>query len=141
MKRVLILFFGFLVVACAEKVVEPPENLIPEAKMVDILHDLAVLNATKTSFAYILDKNNVKTMDFLFQKYQIDSTQFAQSDKYYASIPLQYQMIYEQVEARLEKKRKALEDQNTKRNDSTRAAQKKRTDSLRNLRKDTIPSS
>ena len=141
MKRVLILFFGFLVVACAEKVVEPPENLIPEAKMVDILHDLAVLNATKTSFAYILDKNNVKTMDFLFQKYQIDSTQFAQSDKYYASIPLQYQMIYEQVEARLEKKRKALEDQNTKRNDSTRAAQKKRTDSLRNLRKDTIPAS
>ena len=80
-------------------------------------------------------------MDFLFQKYQIDSTQFAQSDKYYASIPLQYQMIYEQVEARLEKKRKALEDENTKRNDSTRAAQKKRTDSLRNLRKDTIPSS
>ncbi|WP_435623664.1 DUF4296 domain-containing protein [Flagellimonas sp.] len=141
MKKALILFLGCLIVGCAQKVIEPPENLIPESKMVDILHDLAILTAAKKSFAYVLDNNNVEAMDFIFQKYQIDSTQFAQSDKYYASIPLQYQMIYEKVEVRLEKKRKALEEENTKRNDSTRAAQQKRSDSLRNLRKDTIPSS
>ncbi len=121
--------------ACAEKVVEPPENLIPEEQMVDILHDLALLNATKTSFAYIMEQNDVNTMDFLFGKYQIDSIQWAESNRYYASIPLQYQIIYEQVEAKLEAKRKILEENNQKRNDSARAAQQKRSDSLKNLQK------
>lgn len=132
---------GILLWSCAEKVVEPPENLISEDKMVDILHDLALLNATKASFGYYLEQNNLKTMDFLFQKYQIDSTQFAQSDKYYASVPLKYQMIYEKVEARLEAKRKTLEEDNKKRNDSTREAQKKRADSLNSLRKGPKPAS
>lgn len=141
MKRTLLLIFGFLIWACAEKVVEPPENLIPEQKMVEILHDLAVLNATENSFAYIMEQYQVNTMDFLFRKYQIDSTQFAQSDKYYASIPLQYQMIYEKVEAKLEKRRAILEENNKKRNDSTRAAQKKRADSLNALKKKANPSS
>ncbi|MEM9361625.1 MAG: DUF4296 domain-containing protein [Bacteroidota bacterium] len=141
MRKVLFLVFGILVWSCAEKVVEPPANLISEEKMVDILHDLALLNATKTSFAHYLEQNNVKTMDFLFRKYEIDSTQFTQSNKYYASIPLKYQMIYEKVEARLEARRKTLEDNNRKRNDSTRAAQKQRSDSLKNLKKAPKPSS
>ncbi|MEM8846734.1 MAG: DUF4296 domain-containing protein [Bacteroidota bacterium] len=141
MRQVLFFVAGILLWSCAEKVVEPPENLISEEKMVDVLHDLALLNSTKTSFAYYLEQNNLKTMEFLFQKYQIDSTQFAQSNNYYASIPLKYQMIYEKVEAKLETKRKTLEEGNKKRNDSTRAVQKKKTDSLKNLKKASKPSS
>ena len=141
MRQVLFFVAGILLWSCAEKVVEPPEDLISEEKMVDVLHDLALLNSTKTSFAYYLEQNNLKTMEFLFQKYQIDSTQFAQSNNYYASIPLKYQMIYEKVEAKLETKRKTLEEDNKKRNDSTRAVQKKKTDSLKNLKKAPKPSS
>jgi len=138
MKRILPFIFIFWTWACAEKVVEPPENLIPEQKMVDILHDMALLNATKISFPSIVKKNEIKTMDFLFAKYQIDSTQFAKSDKYYASIPVQYQMIYEQVEARLEKRRKILEGKDEKRKDSLKAAKKVR-DSLNKLEKEIKP--
>ena len=135
MKRILPFIIGLLLWSCAERVVEPPENLISEDKMVEILHDLAVLNATKTSFKYFLDSNSLQTMDFLFEKYKIDSTQFAQSDRYYASVPLRYQMIYERVEERLEERRKTLEEIKKKRNDSTRSIQQKRTDSLKNIKK------
>lgn len=141
MKRILPFIIGLLLWSCAEKVVEPPEDLIPEEKMVEILHDLAILNATKTSFKYFIDRYSVKTMDFLFDKYEIDSTQFAQSDRYYASVPLRYQMIYEKVEERLEERRKILEEIKKKQNDSTRAIQQKRTDSIKNIRKETKPSS
>ncbi|PRX56533.1 DUF4296 domain-containing protein [Flagellimonas meridianipacifica] len=141
-KRTVLAFVLVLAVwSCAEKVVEPPEDLISEEKMVDILHDLALLRAAKTSFNYYLEDNSVETMDFLYKKYQIDSIQFVQSDKYYASIPLRYQMIYEKVEARLEAKRKVLEEDSQKRNDSTRAAQQNRADSLNKVRKEAKPSS
>ncbi len=135
MKRILPFIIGLLLWSCAERVVEPPENLISEDKMVEILHDLAVLNATKTSFKYFLDSNSLQTMVFLFEKYKFDSTQFAQSDRYYASVPLRYQMIYERVEERLEERRKTLEEIKKKRNDSTRSIQQKRTDSLKNIKK------
>ncbi|WP_422857865.1 DUF4296 domain-containing protein [Flagellimonas sp. S174] len=141
MRTVVTFVMIFVVWSCAEKVVEPPEDLISEEKMTDILHDLALLRAAKTSFSYHLEDNNVEIMDFLYQKYQIDSTQFVQSDKYYASVPLRYQMIYEKVEARLEKKRKELEESNQKRNDSTRAAQQRRADSLNKVKKEAKPSS
>nr|WP_298996901.1 DUF4296 domain-containing protein [uncultured Allomuricauda sp.] len=141
MRTVVTFVMIFVVWSCAEKVVEPPEDLISEEKMTDILHDLALLRAAKTSFSYHLEDSNVEIMDFLYQKYQIDSTQFVQSDKYYASVPLRYQMIYEKVEARLEKKRKELEESNQKRNDSTRAAQQKRADSLNKVKKEAKPSS
>ncbi|MEO0902898.1 MAG: DUF4296 domain-containing protein, partial [Bacteroidota bacterium] len=114
MRQVLFFVAGILLWSCAEKVVEPPENLISEEKMVDVLHDLALLNSTKTSFAYY--------------QFGISEKEIPSSLDYFA--PNSRQMIYEKVEAKLETKRKTLEEGNKKRNDSTRAVQKKKTDSL-----------
>jgi len=111
-------FFGMLLFSCGKKVIEPPENLIPKDKMVHILHDLAILNAIKSSNAIILTNNGVETMEFLYKKHAIDSTRFSESDLYYASIPLEYQSIYETVESMLEEKKKVMEEIMAKRNDS-----------------------
>ena len=136
MKKGILFVLGILLFSCNEKVVEKPENLIPKEKMVTILHDLALLNSTKSSYKAALENNGVKIMDFLYEKYDIDSVQFAQSDLYYASIPLEYQSIYEKVEAILEKKTADLEQIAQKRNDSVRKAQEKKRDSITKARTD-----
>lgn len=131
MKKLLFLLVFLMVVSCAEKVVEEPDNLIPKEKMVDILHDLAILNATKTTIGAKLDESGIDIMEFLYQKYQIDSTQFSESDLYYASLPLEYQAIYTEVETKLDTRQKAVEEATEKKNDSIRKANEKRSDSIK----------
>lgn len=140
MKKLLFLLVLLTVVSCAEKVVEEPDNLIPKEKMIDILHDLAILNATKTTIGAKLDESGIDIMEFLYKKYQIDSTQFSESDLYYASLPLEYQAIYTEVETRLDKRQKAMEEATEKKNDSIRKANEKRSDSIRSAKtpKDSI---
>ncbi|MHA7829569.1 MAG: DUF4296 domain-containing protein [Flagellimonas sp.] len=135
MKYIVTLFLGtILLVSCAEKVVEEPENLIPKEKMTEILHDLAILNAAKSGASRKFKDSGVDVMEFLYKKYDIDSTQFSESDLYYASIPLEYQSIYENVEKRLGRKKDTLEAIGKRRNDSVRQANKKRTDSLKEIK-------
>jgi len=89
---------------------ERPENLIPKEKMVDIIRDLAILNAGRTTNVAILHKNDVEPMPYLYVKYGIDSAQFSDSNRYYASIPLEYEDIYSKVEARLEIEKEDVEE-------------------------------
>jgi hypothetical protein len=136
MKKAILIIFGLLFLACGEKVVEEPENLIPKEKMTDILYDLAILNATKSSFSSVFEKTGIDIMEFLYEKYDIDSIQFAESDLYYASVPLEYQSIYEDIDARIERRKEAMEKATTRRNDSIRKAQNKRRDSIQALQKE-----
>ncbi|MEC7770489.1 MAG: DUF4296 domain-containing protein [Bacteroidota bacterium] len=123
-----------LLVSCAEKVIEEPENLIPKEKMAEILHDLAILNAAKSGARTKFRESGIDVMDFLYKKYDIDSTQFAESDLYYASIPLEYQSIYEQVEDRLNEQKDTLEARGKRRNDSIREANLRKKDSVAGTR-------
>ena len=47
-------------------------------------------------------------MPYLFEKYGVDSLQFVESDRYYASIPVMYEEIYLEVKAELEKKHELI---------------------------------
>ncbi|TAI47949.1 DUF4296 domain-containing protein [Flagellimonas allohymeniacidonis] len=141
MKKVTLLLFAILTISCAEKVIEPPQDLIPKEKMVEILHDLAILNATRTSFGSVLEDNDIEIMDFLFLKYEIDSLQFSNSDRYYASIPLEYQSIYEEVESKIQKQRTSLEEAKKSRNDSIRKVQEAEKDTVNVKKEDPTPSS
>ena len=107
-----------LVLACNEKVIEPPENLIPQKVMVNILYDLSVLNAAKNTNPEVLKDNRIETMEYLYSKYTIDSVQFVRSDLYYASIPLEYEKIYKAVEARLTETKENFEEERKKQRDS-----------------------
>ncbi len=133
--RSVIVFIVFILISCGEKVVEPPENLIEEEQMSLILYDIAILNTTKGTNPAILKKNNIKLMPFIFEKYKIDSLQFAQSDLYYASIPLKYQEIYETVEERLEVVVNTIKKQEDRKRDSAKKANKVRKDSLNAMKK------
>ncbi|WP_421801904.1 DUF4296 domain-containing protein [Flagellimonas sp.] len=135
MKYIITLFFGMiLLISCAEKVVEEPDNLIPKEKMTKILHDLAILNASKSLTGNKFKDSGIEVMEFLYEKYDIDSIQFAQSDLYYASIPLEYQSIYEHLERRIQVQKDTMEAIGKRRNDSIREANKIRSDSLKAIK-------
>jgi len=129
-----LLLFGLLI-ACAEEVVEKPENLLAKEKMVNIYYDLAVLGGIKSVSPDALKKKGIEAMPYIYKKYDIDSLQFFQSDLYYASIPLDYQTMYEEVETRLEEQRSGYEEARKKRSDSIKEANKKRSDSIRMAKK------
>lgn len=76
--------------------------------MVEVLKDLAIVNAAKTTNATILRDNNIEPMRHIFEKHGIDSTDFVESDRYYASLPVQYESIYKEVESKLEKEQEIL---------------------------------
>ena len=108
MGRALLFLCCLLACSCGKKLMEEPEELIPSEKMVDILYDMALLDAIDNSYPQTLEENDISEMDFVFEKYGIDSLQFVQSDLYYASIPAEYQKIYEAVEDRLTQERDSI---------------------------------
>ena len=110
MERYLILLCCLLALSCGKKLMEEPEDLIPAPKMSEILYDMALLDAIDNSYPQVLTENDLKVMDFLYEKYGIDSLQFVQSDLYYASVPEEYQKIYEAVEERLTAKRDSISE-------------------------------
>ena len=87
--------------SCGEEVVEKPVNLISKDKMIDILYDLAIINAAKSSGPTVMENMNFEPMDYIYNKYQVDSAQFVNSDLYYASLPLEYEDIYKKLENRI----------------------------------------
>lgn len=134
----LVLFFF---VSCAEEVIQKPENLIPEDQMKLVLYDLALYNSIKSTNPSLLGKNNLDSpTEFVFKKYAIDSVTFVESDQYYASIPLKYQGMYEEIQAKLEVQQNAFKEARQRRTDSINEANEKRTDSLKKLRRpDSLP--
>lgn len=127
MKKTALVLLTIMFVSCAEKLIEQPENLIPQDKMTAILYDLSLLVAAKNTNKAVLIENDIKIMEYLYSKYKIDSIQFVQSDLYYASIPEVYETIYKEVETRLDTKKKQIQDARLKKTDSTINANKKRT--------------
>lgn len=102
--------------SCGEKLIEKPDNLIPEKKMALILYDLAIIAAAKSSNSAILIENNIETMDYIYDKYDIDSVQFVKSNGYYASLPTVYEAIYTTVNTRLQEEKKKLEEAGKEKN-------------------------
>lgn len=80
----------------------PPQNLIPENKMVDILTDTYLSNAARGVNNRMIREKGYKLDKTLYKTYAIDSVQFIESNAYYASNLEQYATIIEKVTARLE---------------------------------------
>ena len=101
MKNWILFIVTLLFLSCNNSVIEKPNNLIDEDQMVDILYDIAVLDAMRTQnfgapVAY------PTTTEMLKAKHKVDSVTFAKSAKYYAADYKKYRKMYEEVKVRLE---------------------------------------
>lgn len=123
-KLLVVIAFCFLI-SCNKKLIEKPETLILNDKMVQILYDLAILNAAQNTSPALLAEKDIKTMNFVYTKYGIDSIQFAQSDLYYASRPAEYEALYKEVLALLEKDEKRIEDMRTRASEANKVIKSK----------------
>jgi len=119
MRRIIYIVFVLFFMACESKVnYKKPKNLIPKGQMIDLLFDMHIANATQG----IKDDNSKKNnnyMSLIYEKYQIDSTQFTVSNTYYIANVSKYEDIFEEVELRLktlvvkyEKERDSLIEKN-----------------------------
>ena len=108
MKHVLlILFLIFLsVVSCDKPVFEKPEHLIKESKMIEMLVDIHIAEATFNNRKY-QDSLMLKTKsdDFYYSvlnKYKIADSVFEKSYVFYAGDIKNFEKIYNKVQNRIE---------------------------------------
>lgn len=104
-----ILFLSIFLTNCTSNtIIEKPDNLIPEDKMVDVLTDLFIASGGKT-IKNIHSNRNVNYYSLVYDKYHIDSTQIKESNFYYTTKIDTYNKILDRVEKRLKKLRDKFE--------------------------------
>lgn len=128
------LFFFLLSVGCQDVQKTPqPDNLIPKEKMVEVLTEVALLHGARSYNKNLLEEKGIDPSSYVYEKYNIDSLQFAQSSNYYAENVKQYQEIFASVKERLEALRVKY--------DTIRKREERKKDSLRKLKEnDTLSS-
>lgn len=129
-KKAIVLLCMLLGVTSCYKYSKPekPENLISKEKMAHILLDLKFIEAVTGRDKKVLDSAKVNPEGYIYKKYNIDSTQFAQSNAYYAYFMEDYNQIYTNVKDslnKLKKHYKALADDE--------ALEKRKQDSLKRI--------
>ncbi len=108
-KYLYILFISFFMFSCTSNtILKKPDNLIPEDQMVDLLTDLLLAVNAETTKNLDL-KRKVDYHPLVFEKYNIDSTQFKESNFYYTSRVDDYDVILSKVEERLKTLNKKFE--------------------------------
>ena len=93
---------------CGYFLIEKPEKPIDEDVMVDILYDLSLMEAIKSQNISDSD-NTINSSQYIYKKYKIDSLQFVQNNKFYASDVDNYKKMFEKVKARLENEANKLD--------------------------------
>lgn len=100
-KTAALLSIVLLLISCKEEVVKKPDRLIEKEVMVNIMFDLTLLDAIKYQNPASLDTFKINPTKYVYQKYKIDSLQFARSNTYYASDYEAYAEIIDQVDKKL----------------------------------------
>ena len=96
----LVLIFGYT--SCQDvKKPEMPSDLISQEKMVDILTEVYIINASRNVNNKLIKKRNLQLDSLVYNKYQVDSLQFVVSNAYYSSDLKIYKNLMTQVQDRL----------------------------------------
>jgi len=130
MKNFINICFVLLLVSCyGIKKPKKPKNLIAKDKMVNIIIDMSLFNSAKGVNKRALENKGINLEQFIYEKHNIDSLQFATSNKYYAYNVEEYEAIYDRVNDSLTQ----LKDEYTvKENKIKRTKQRK--DSIRKVK-------
>ena len=96
---ILIIFFGCSDPNNKETI---PKNLISEEKMVEVIYEMTLISVSKGVNRQILEKNGVIPEQYIFNKHNIDSLQFAISNEFYSNDLDTYLEIYEKVKEKLQ---------------------------------------
>ena len=109
MKKIFLFFIALALTlfSCKKEVIEKPDNLIDEEVLINIIYDLAILDAAKTQYTGV-QYEYPKPSEYVQKKYKIDSVTFEKSTQYYASDVKNYKKIYEKVKDKIDEEAKRL---------------------------------
>lgn len=102
MKRIVIFTCLLGLFGCAKEVVLKPNNLIDEGTMEDLYVEIALFNSAKSNNFQTMQENHILPATYLYEKYEIDSLQFSQSNAYYLSKPEVAEKILQKAKIRLD---------------------------------------
>ncbi|MDX1762511.1 MAG: DUF4296 domain-containing protein [Christiangramia sp.] len=129
--RSTLILLVFLSFSCQDlKKTEKPADLIPEAKMVDVLTEMSLLHAARNYNKQKLESTGIKPDEYIYDRFGIDSLQFERSSNYYAEQYNQYERIYDSVKSRVQRIKSKM--------DSLRDIEVKTEDSIKNAKKDSL---
>ncbi|MDA9879617.1 DUF4296 domain-containing protein [Flavobacteriaceae bacterium] len=116
---ILMFFSVILLQRCSSTgAVEKPDNLIKESVMEKILYDATLMKTMMSYKPKNPDFENVLGKSYLYIKYEIDSLQLIESERYYAKFPRTYYRMYSNVLDRLNKTQDSIT--NATKSDKTR---------------------
>lgn len=105
MKKLTLLLISILFIACGGDPVDKPERLLSEDEMVNIIYDINMVQALRSSQPQVLNSNNVDPQNYIFKKHKIDSLTFAQNNTWYAANFEQYEGIMKKVSEKIKKEK------------------------------------
>lgn len=103
MKKIIAIFFLGLIalVSCDEPALEKPKNLVKKNKMIDMLVDVHLAEATfkhrRHLDSLIIKSSSDNFYYSILEKYQVADSVFEKSFVYYASMPKDFEKMYRQV--------------------------------------------
>ena len=109
MKKLVFFIAAIVLFSCRQgDVVDKPDNLIDEDKMVNVLYDLSVLQGMRAQSREVLEDKNIDPKEYILRKYKIDSTTFVQNHRYYASRLKQYEKIQQRVKEKVDSAKQSI---------------------------------
>src|SRR5690554_5449127 len=109
MKKFIIYFVvGIIFWSCSENL-KKPANLIPKDKMIDIFYDMNMFQTIRNNDFRLYESQNINPEQYIYTKYNIDSLQFVQSNKYYALNAEEYEKMLDAVIDRINTEKEKLE--------------------------------
>lgn len=101
MNKIVYITVLMLFISCESKTkYKKPENLISKEQMIDLLTDIHLAAGTRGIAEMHTDRER-NFMSLVYDKYNIDSTRFADSNFYYYSNIEEYELMFKEVEIRL----------------------------------------
>ena len=110
MKKIIFIVFIFFSCNKDSKKITVPENLISQEKMIDVIYEMTLINVSKGVNRSVLEHNGVVPDIYIYNKYKIDSLQFALSNEFYSNDLDKYLEIYNSVKEKLQQNKQITLD-------------------------------
>jgi uncharacterized lipoprotein NlpE involved in copper resistance len=130
----ILMLVTLVLLGCGNKQPEKPANLIPIDTMQAILYDLAIIDAARVSNPQAIADAGISQQGYIYEKYKIDSLQFAQSNAFYTSDLENYIVMYEKVLNQIEIEKVVVDSLAKEIKMASDSIQKKVLDSIKKVR-------
>ena len=99
-KLIPLIFIVVAFISCDKPVIEKPDHLLKEKKMIEMLVDIHLAEATFNHMRYDSIVRNSSSANFYYsvlEKYQVPDSVFEKSYVFYASDPKNFEKMYREV--------------------------------------------